>query len=98
MIHSLKEFCFFTTMGIVPGEQGDLSNGRLQVGSAQGKAPDTKTSLDGTIKQPPSCSVEDTVQMEFRTGSRKTLPGSGLDTIGISNSKAQLPGAAVLRS
>jgi hypothetical protein len=50
MIHSLKEFCFFTTVGIVPGEQSELSNRRLQVGSVQGKAPDTKASLDGTIK------------------------------------------------
>ena len=41
MIYSLEEFCFFSTMGIVPGEQGELSNRGLQVGSAQGKALDT---------------------------------------------------------
>jgi hypothetical protein len=98
MIHRLEEFCFFSTMGIVPGEQGELSNRRLQVGSAQGKTPDTQASLDGSIKQPQSCPVENTVQVKFRTSSRKTLPGPDLGTVGIHDSKGQLPGATILET
>ena len=98
LIQGVKQPCLLAAMRVVPGEQSELADGRLEASSAQGKASDAQTALDGPFKQPGSYPIEDTVQVELTPGSRKSLPGFGLDAVRIGHGESQLSRTAILRA